>query len=72
MKIYSCTLTDNVYTNHFDGEIVALYKNGIGVKVSNGEVVITSLQLEGKKKMNAEDFLNGFQNKEDLIGQILG
>ena len=72
MKIYSCTLTDNVYTNHFDGEIVALYKNGIGVKVSNGEVVITSLQLEGKKKMSAEDFLNGFQNKEDLIGQILG
>ena len=28
--------------------------------------------IEGKKKMNAEDFLNGFQNKEVLIGQILG
>lgn len=72
MKIYSCRLTDNVYSNRFDGEIVALYKDGIGVKVSNGEIIITELQLEGKKKMNAEDFLNGFQNKEVLIGQILG
>lgn len=72
MKIYSCRLTDNVYSNRFDGEIVTLYKDGIGVKVSNGEIIITELQLEGKKKMNAEDFLNGFQNKEVLIGQILG
>ena len=72
MKIYSCVLTDNFYSNRFDGEIVALYKDGIGVKVSNGEVVITSLQLEGKKKMTAQEFLNGLQNKEELIGQILG
>lgn len=71
IKIYACLMSDNSYSNKFDGEIVALYKDGIGVKVSNGEIIITELQLEGKKKMTASEFLNGFQNKEVLIGEIL-
>ena len=65
-------MSDHVFSNRIDGEIVALYKNGIGVKVSNGEIIIKTLQLEGKRKMSAEEFLNGFQNKEILIGEILG
>ena len=39
----------NEIESEFDGEIVALYKDGIGIKVSNGEIIITELQLEGKK-----------------------
>lgn len=72
LKIFKCKISDNNYSNHFDGEIVAIYKDGIGVKVSNGEIIITELQIEGKKKMTAQEFLNGFQDKNVLIGQILG
>lgn len=70
IKIWSCYPTDNSFSNRFDGEIVALYKNGIGVKVSNGEIVITEIQPEGKGRMNVSDYLNGLQNKESLIGDI--
>lgn len=72
LKIFECKISDNNYSTNFDGEIVAIYKDGIGVKVSNGEIIITELQLEGKKKMTAQEFLNGFQDKNVLIGQILG
>lgn len=71
IKIYECEIGDNVFSNRFDGEIVAIYKDGIGVKVSNGEIIIKTLQLEGKRKMSAEEFLNGFQDKNALIGQML-
>ena len=63
-------ITDNYYPEKFDGEITNIYLDGIGVKVSNGEIVITELQLEGKKKMLAPDFLNGL-DKKTLIGKIL-
>lgn len=72
IKVFACEQSDNVYSGRLDGEIVALYKNGIGVKVSNGEVIITDLQLEGKKRMSASEFLNGFRDKQVLIGEILG
>lgn len=72
IKIYECEMSDNIYSTAFDGEIVAIYKNGIGVKVSNGEIIIKTLQLEGKRKMSVEEFLNGFRDKEILIGEILG
>lgn len=54
------------------GEIINIYKDGIGVSTSNGEVVLTEIQLEGKKKMSTEAFLNGLQDKKSLIGKMLG
>ena len=48
---------------------MAIYPDGFGVKCSNGEVVFTEVQLEGKKKMKASDFINGFH--ENLVGKIL-
>jgi len=70
LKIWNSRITDNYYPEKFDGEITNIYLDGIGVKVSNGEIVITELQLEGKKKMLAPDFLNGL-DKKSLIGKIL-
>lgn len=70
LKVWSCYITDN-YPTGFDGQITAIYKDGFGVKVSNGEVVLTEVQLEGKRKMTAIDFLNGLPNKESIIGKIL-
>ena len=62
-------MTDNYYTELVDGQITKIYKDGIGVKVSSGEIVITLLQMEGKNKMKALDFANGV-GKDNLIGKI--
>ena len=55
----------------FDGEITKIYPNGIGVKVGNGEIIITELQPEGKKRMKATDYANGVSNHTNLVGKIL-
>ena len=70
LKVYEAYITDN-YVEGFNGQITKIYKDGIGVKVSNGEIVLTVVQLEGKNKMNAKDFINGLKNKDELVGKIL-
>lgn len=70
LKVWEVRMSDAVYINNFDGEIVNLYDDGIGVKVNNGEVVLTEVQIEGRKRMKASDFLNGLRDKERLIGKI--
>lgn len=52
------------------GEIISLYEDGIGVKTQDGEVVITELQFEGRKRMSAKDYLFGVVNKNDLLGKV--
>lgn len=69
LKIWESYVTDN-YPIGFNGEITSIYKDGIGVKVSNGEVVLKTVQIEGKTKMNAIDFLNGLKDKK-VVGKIL-
>ena len=70
IKIYSSIIGSSVDYNSICGQIIKLYENGIGVKTQNGEIIITELQLEGKKKMSAKEFINGVVNKELLIGRI--
>jgi len=36
-----------------------VFKDGIGVKVNNGVIVIKELQLEGKKNQDVTTFMNG-------------
>ena len=52
------------------GEIINVYKNGIGVRCADKEVIITKLKPSGKKEMNAIDFING-RKKENLLGKVL-
>ena len=52
------------------GEITHLYDNGIGVKCSDKEIIITRIKPSGKKEMNVKDYLNGKKN-ENLIGEKL-
>lgn len=68
MKVWECYRTDNLCDDKAYGEITAIYKDGFGVKVLNGEVIFTSIQLEGKPKMNAKDFVNGHK---EIVGKIL-
>lgn len=69
LKVWEAYITEN-YPIGFNGQITAIYKDGIGVKVSNGEIVLKTVQLEGKNKMNVVDFYNGLRNK-DIVGKVL-
>lgn len=71
LKVWQCREVDNYDTTKLPGEIIHIYPDGIGVKVSNGEIVLQVVQPEGKKKMLASDFARGMNNKENLIGKIL-
>lgn len=71
LKIWKCTYGTSICDTALVGQIIKIYDNGIGVKVSNGEIIITELQLEGKRKMSANEFLNGVVNKDLLVGRIL-
>ena len=68
LKVWESYKTDNSFSHLVDGQITNVYKDGIGVKVSNGEIVLTVVQPEGKNKMKATDFANG---KGSLVGKIL-
>lgn len=71
LKVWECREGELYKPNLFDGQITAIYEDGFGVKVSNGEVIFKVVQPEGKTKMSALDFARGITNKEDLVGKIL-
>lgn len=52
------------------GEVINIYNDSIGVKTSDGEILITLLQFEGKKRVLVKDYLNGLQEKSSIIGKI--
>lgn len=70
LKVWNSYITNNYFQNLFDGQITNIYKDGFGIKVSNGEIVFTEVQLEGKNKMSAISFLNGV-DKNEFIGKVL-
>lgn len=70
LKIWEARETNNIFNNLFNGQITALYEDGFGVKVDNGEIIFTKVQLEGKKKMSAKEFIRG-HSKVLSVGKIL-
>ncbi len=64
-KIGDCKVNSNI------GTITNIYNDGIGVQVSDGEIIFTVIQPEGKKKMNVKDYLNGCK-KDELKNKRLG
>jgi methionyl-tRNA formyltransferase len=70
LKVWDARMSDESYFQNFDGEIVALYEDGIGIKTNSGEIILTEVQLEGRKRMSAKDFLNGLKDKNLLLGKI--
>ena len=51
------------------GEITNIYEDGIGVMTRDKEIIITDIQLEGKKRELVKNYLNGVQNRNKLIGK---
>jgi methionyl-tRNA formyltransferase len=70
LKVWNSRIGDNTFLNNFEGEIVNIYEDGIGIKTINGEIILTEVQLEGHRRMSTKDFLNGLKNKELLLGLI--
>ncbi len=48
------------------GTIVTDHKTFLKITVKEGYYSLLELQLEGKKRMNIENFLRGFQNQKDI------
>lgn len=69
-KVWESIMSDESFSNCLDGEIVKLYKEGIGIKTHNGVIILTVIQPEGKPKMKASDYINGL--KENIVGKIVG
>ena len=67
MKIYAVTTeqTSHTYTH---GTIITDGKKELKVACKDGFVIIQSLQLSGKKRMNSDEFLRGY--KTDLLKQL--
>lgn len=70
VKLWNSRYGNSYSTEAIAGQVIALYDDGIGIKTENGEVIITELQLEGKRRMSASEFLNGVINKDKLVGRI--
>lgn len=69
VKIYASRISSSFFTSRKDGEIGIVYDDGIGVSTKDGEIIITELQFEGKKKMTVKEYLNGI-DRNLLVGKI--
>ncbi|MBQ3475249.1 MAG: methionyl-tRNA formyltransferase [Bacilli bacterium] len=67
VKLYSSRI--GTLNKGYIGEIINIYPDGLGVKTCDGEIIITELQFEGKKRTSVKDYLNGIQNKNELLGK---
>lgn len=68
VKLWMCKINDKVY-DKTPGTIVNLSKEGMEVVTKDGSILITELQLPGKKKMSIKDFVNG-NKKEDYLNKL--
>ena len=68
LKIWEADVVDNDSKGR-PGEIVELQKDGFLIQTGKGCLKVRQVQLEGKKRMAAGDFLRGMQMKAgDLLG----
>ena len=49
------------------GEITSDQKNYVRIGCANGNIEITEVQLDGKRKMNIQEFLRGFNFKDYIV-----
>ncbi|MCH7402153.1 methionyl-tRNA formyltransferase [Belliella kenyensis] len=60
-KIYKTTIGETKSTNKIPGEFDSDGKTYLTFQTGKGSIDILELQLEGKKRMNIEDFLRGYK-----------
>lgn len=69
IKIYESRLTD-IKSNKTPGTIEKIDKNGMYISTLDNLIIITNIKLEGKKRCDIKDFINGI-NVNDYIGKVL-
>lgn len=69
VKVFESRIENSIKTGKI-GEIINVYNDGLGVKTLDGEIVLTEIQFEGKKRTSVKDYLNGIQNKNELLGKV--
>lgn len=69
MKIYASKISDSFYTERQNGEISRIYPDSFGVSTKDGEILITEIQPEGKKRILVKDYFNGIDGKK-LLGKV--
>ncbi|MFC1683622.1 methionyl-tRNA formyltransferase [Candidatus Zixiibacteriota bacterium] len=69
LKIHQAQLTDMVPSELQPGQVVKIdAQKGVFVSTGEGVLLLQEVQLEGKKRMSAADFLRGFHLQEgDLL-----
>ncbi len=67
LKIYESKIGNS--KGKIPGEIIEIYKDGIGVSTLDGEIILTQIKPFGKKLMSVKDYLNGIKDKESLISK---
>ena len=70
IKVYSSRISNQTYPDKKNGEIVKIYKDGIGIKTKDSEIVLLEIKPFGKKRMLVRDYLNGVK-KEELLGKVV-
>ena len=59
LKVWKCR-ADEKCSGETPGTVILTYKEGIHVACKDGTLILTEVQLEGKKRMDAEAFLRGY------------
>lgn len=68
MKLWKAMTDQTVFDDAVPGTIAAVTKEAFGVQTGEGILMITEVQLEGKKRMPVKEFLLGYQMH---VGEIL-
>ena len=66
MKIWESDVVDKD-SSEVPGTIVKVEKDGFHVQTGKGQIKVTALQIPGKKRMEADAFLRGYQIEEGTV-----
>ena len=71
LKIYEIEITDKL-SKDIPGKIIDITKDSLIVNTKDYLIKIKDIKLEGKKRCRVSEYLNGIQDKNKLIGMVLG
>lgn len=71
-RLHHCKNFAKNHSEDPNGKVIKHFDDGFAVKCNPGILVITHVQLAGKKAMSARDFLNGAGKQLVSVGTVLG
>lgn len=71
-RLHHCKNFAKNHSKDPNGKVIKHFDDGFAIKCDSGVLVITYVQLAGKKAMPAQDFLNGAGKQLVSVGTVLG